>query len=358
MRIICLIESIGSGGAERQMVGLASLLKQKGHEVALWAYYSKDFYRKTLEQNDVEYRYIEKAQSKFSRIPILRKELRNWQPDVVIAYLPTAAAVACVLRIVSGIKFKLIVSERNTSQNYDLRERVRFSLYRWADWIVPNSHAQARFIEEHCPNLTPKVRVITNFVDTDYFSPEAKEKTNTGCLRIVCVGRLFPQKNVLLFLDVVAELKRRGTQLKIDWFGRIDGEYADECLRKMDDLGVSDLIAFRGASQSIRDEYRKADVFCLPSLWEGFPNVVCEAMSCGLPILCSNVCDNANIVEGHKNGFLFNPKSVKDISDKIESFTQMPVEQRMAMGKLNRQKAVEDFAQETFIQKYAGLIEK
>ena len=124
----------------------------------------------------------------------------------------------------------------------------------------------------------------------------------------------------------------------------------------MDDLGVSDLIAFRGASQSIRDEYRKADVFCLPSLWEGFPNVLCEAMSCGLPVLCSRVCDNPNIAVEGVSGFLFDPLSVGEMTDAIIRFVDLNEKTRKRMGDKNREIALSRFSSESFINKYMIII--
>ena len=63
MKILCLIEALGSGGAERQMVGLASLLKKDGNDVAVMTYYPKDFYKYVLDEAGIEHIYVEKAQS-------------------------------------------------------------------------------------------------------------------------------------------------------------------------------------------------------------------------------------------------------------------------------------------------------
>lgn len=356
MIILCLIESLLPGGAERQMAGLAALLKEGGHEVEVWTYYPQDFYRKQLEDAGVKYRCILKAQNKLLRIPVLLKEAKRWKPDAVIAYLPTGTMVACMMKLL-GLKAKLIVSERNTSQQYDRSEKVRFNLFKLtADWVVPNSHMQEQFIAEHCPGLVKKVRVITNFVDTDFFSPSNEKRIESKKLRMVCVGRVFPQKNVLRFLDSIAGLKKRGVQLRVDWFGRIDGEYAEKCLAKVKELELSDIIEFRGATKEIRDEYRKADVFCLPSLWEGFPNVVCEAMSCGLPILCSNVCDNADIVIEGKNGLLFDPTNVEDMSEKIAKFAAMESKELETMSRFCRERSIELFSKERFIHQYEELL--
>ena len=356
MKILCLIESLVSGGAERQMTGLASLLKREGHEVAVWTYYPKDFYKKQLDEAGVEYRCIIKAQNRLFRIPVLLKEAKRRKPDVLIAYLPTVTMTACMMKLL-GLKTKLIVSERSTSKGYGLRERLRFFLFKKeADWVVPNSHTQEKFIADHYPSLMNKVQVITNFVDTELFMPENIERQENGVFRMICVASLFPQKNVLNFIDVVARLKKNGIKLKIDWFGRMDGFYAEECIRKVEEMNLSDIIEFRGVTHDIRGEYRTSDVFCLPSLREGFPNVLCEAMCCGLPVLCGRICDNAEIVQEGINGFLFDPYSVDDMVDTITRFVKLDDNRRYEMGRKSREVALSLFSSDRFIKKYMMIL--
>ena len=67
-KIICLIEDLCSGGAERQLTGLAVLLKEQGYDVEVWCYYPNNFYLQTLVDGNVPYRYIPKAESKKKRI--------------------------------------------------------------------------------------------------------------------------------------------------------------------------------------------------------------------------------------------------------------------------------------------------
>lgn len=356
MKVLCLIESLVSGGAERQMIGLASLLKQDGHDVAVWTYYPQDFYRKQLDEGGVEYRCIIKARNRLLRIPTLLKEARRWKPDVLIAFLPTETLVACIMKLL-GLKTKLIVSERNTSQRYGLRERLRFFMFNMeADWVVSNSHMQERFIAVHYPSLKNKVRVITNYVNTEYFTPGYRKQQKDGVIRMLCVARLSPQKNVLNFIDAVATLKSNGIKLKIDWFGRTDGAYAEECIKKVEKMNLSENIKFRGVTQYVREEYQKADVFCLPSLWEGFPNVICEAMSCGLPVLCGHICDNADIVLEGVNGLLFDPCSVDDMISTVTHFVQLDDKKKYEMGQKSRELALLSFSSDLFIKKYLDII--
>lgn len=354
-RILCMLENIGQGGAERQMIGLCSMLKDKGYPVKLITYDKDSFYKYLLDENGVENEYISKAKNKFRRIPVLARVIRAYKPDVVIAFLSTPAIIACFAKMLGG-KFRLIVSERNTTQTLSFRERIKFCLYRLADVIVPNSHCQTSFIAENYPELKRKLTTITNFVNTDYFCPVDEYKSSGEC-RLLCVGRFAPQKNVLKFLDAVNILKNKGYKFHIDWFGLWDIEYCEMCERKRQELGLTDYIAFYDPVTDILSEYRKADALILPSLYEGFPNVVCEAMSCGLPVLCSDICDNRIIVRDKVNGFLFDPSSVTEMAQMMEKFLLMPEDEKRDMSQRGRQFALEDFSKDVFFNKYIDLIE-
>jgi len=354
-KILCIIEGLGSGGAERQLVGLASLLKRSGYDVSVLTYFPDSFYKHVLDEAEVPYEYYAKAQNKTRRIFALRKRIKQIAPDTVIAYMETEAVVSCIIRL-TGLKFNLIVSERNTTQTIGLKERIRFFLYRWANWVVPNSYMQENFLLSNFGYLKPKIRTITNFVDTVFFSTIEAERS--GTCKMLCVGRMTAQKNILRFLDAVKRLKEQGAALTIDWVGNNRTEYAKECMAKTNELGIGDVICFLGEKSDIRAEYQSHDVLCLPSLYEGFPNVICEAMSCGLPIVCSNVCDNPRIVLSEDNGFLFDPTDVDAMADAIKKFISLDDEKKKQMGYNNRVRAVDLFSPLKFINSYISLIEQ
>lgn len=353
MKILCIIEALGSGGAERQMVGLASLLKKDGNDVAVMTYYPKDFYKYVLDNAGVEHIYVEKAHSKFKRIPELSKAVSKYNPDVVICYSPSAAEIACLLKMM-GANFKLIVSERNSIRSNNRHEKLKFFMYKWANCIVPNSYEQQQFIAEYYHRLISKTSVITNFVDTDYFSPAGDYSSQQPC-RIICVGRDNPQKNQLRFIDAVKLLAEKSVPFKVDWYGNFESDYGQKCIQKIKDLHLEDKIELKGETKNVRDEYRRHDVFCLPSIYEGFPNVLCEAMSCGLPAVCSDVCDNPLIVQEGVNGFLFDPNNTEDMAQKIEKMVMLNDAEKKRMSLSNREKSLEMFSKEAFLAKYKKL---
>ena len=354
-KIVCIIESLSPGGAERQMVYLASELKKAGNDVEVWTYYPNDFYLPILRENNVFYRYIPEATSKSQRIFVLRNKLNQTNPDVVIAYLDTACIVACIIKAL-GAKFKLIVSERNTTQTLTLRERMKFFFYRFADCIVPNSYTQGVFIKRNFVNLKDKVSVITNYIDTDRFVP-CNKTSQSQTLRIIVVGRIMPQKNPIALMLAIKMLQDNGMAVKVTWFGKsYDEQYLQSCEQSARDLNIESAFAFKSPVQNIAEEYPKYDVFCLPSIYEGFPNVLCEAMCCGLPVVCSDVCDNPIIVKAGENGYLFNPKEVTDIAEKIEKMALLSMEQRAQMGARNRKRILDTFSKHTFVNNYVSLL--
>ena len=355
-KILCIIESLGSGGAERQLTGLAVMLKEQGYEVEVVYYCKKEFYLPFLEENGVKGVFLSTAVSKFRRLFAIQKYIKDYNSDTIISYSPTSCMILCILKVLGG-KFKLIVSERNTTQKNTMREKIRFFLYKWADVIVPNSNAQGRFIKENYPNLEKKIQVITNFVDTDKFSPSNEEIPTHDTTNIICVGRLMPQKNIIRFIESISRVVNDGYKIHIDWFGQNLGDnYSEEVKQKIEENNLCSIFEFHPASSCIEKEYQKGDVFCLPSIYEGFPNVLCEAMSCGKPVLCSRVCDNPTIVSEEKNGLMFNPLDADNMVEVIEKYINLSSEKKQDMAITSRKIAVDMFSKKSFINKYISII--
>ena len=123
-RILCFIESLGSGGAERQL------------EVCYFI--KKEFYLPYLKENGVNNIFLAEATNPSKRFFALRKHIKTFNPDSVISYSASPSMILCLFKLL-GLKFNLIVSERSNTQKNTIREKLRFFLYRWAVFIVPNS---------------------------------------------------------------------------------------------------------------------------------------------------------------------------------------------------------------------------
>ena len=356
MKILCLIDSLGSGGAERQMANLSSLLTMEGHEVHLVVFsHGYDFYYEMVRNNGVHLQENVKGRNRFRRAFEIVKLVRLLKPDAVIAYKDGVTMAACIARILT--KFKLIVSERNTTQSLSQNERIKFLLYRFADFIVPNSYSQNNFIRNHYPKLADHCIVITNVLNTEEFKTVDAKKDNNPPI-IVTTARVSPQKNTLTYLKAISILKSRNVKAHFVWYGNQTDEYFNQVQDTVRKSDIEEMIEFLPPVKNVVEVYHSADVFCLPSIFEGFPNVVCEAMSCGLPIVCGNVCDNPYIVEDGINGFLFDSNNAEDITNKIERILDLGTDQLHIIGERNTQKISEICSPKIFIDKYLELITK
>lgn len=361
MKIALLIDHFGAGGAQRQLAGLACMLKGQGMDVCVYTYFPIMFYKEQIEQNGIVCEVIEDATSHSKRLFKLRKKLLSESPDVVIAFLDTPCILACLIRFLGG-KFKLIVSERNTTQILTRRERMKFWLYRKADYIVPNSYSQGDFISSHYPQYMDKTVVIPNFVDLEKFSCK-KERRRADKAVILVAASIWASKNTKGFIEAVRLLRQRRNDFVVKWFGldlktkiQQNKEYMDDCLRLVKEYGLEDTVFFYPKTPHIVEEYRNADYFCLPSFNEGTPNVLCEAMACSLPVVCSRVCDNPRYVYEGENGFLFDPRDTHDMSEKMDALLNLNDKEYGEFCQRSRSIAEVNMSERVFLERYLSLL--
>lgn len=355
-KILCLIDSLESGGAQRQLVGLAGLLQKRGYKTSVACYHKKVFYAPDIERYGVELIKLTPCNNMLSKFAHVYRLLKEQRYDVVIAYIRGPEVISCLAKIFLRHKYLLIVSERNVKKNMTVLNKLEFMLYSMADYIVSNSYTQNEIIRRKFHFLTKKALAIHNFVDTEYFFP--KSYLPNKATRMLVVGRIIPVKNAIGLIKAAKIAKDNDVDFSIDWYGDArDKDYYKLVLQAIDDCQLADIFKFHEATTNIRYQYQDCDLFCLPSFSEGCPNVIVEAMSCGKPILCSNVCDNAIIVKDGVNGFLFDPNDTGDMADAIEKFSNLSQEQKLEFGQKSRQLAIENFSMDSFVEKYIQLIE-
>lgn len=357
-KILCFIDFLGPGGAQRQLVGLACFLKERGYDVTVAVYHNNGFYANQLQASGVSYHYLKKAENSFFRIWHIARYIRRTKTDVVIAYLETPSICACVARLFNH-RFKLIVSERSTTQHTGLNERIRFNLFRVADYVVPNAYSQESYIKTTFPKLANKTITIPNFVDLQHFVPPL-ERHRREVPEIMIAASIWPSKNTLGFIDAVTALKAKGHRFHISWYGlnKKHVDYINQCRQKIERLGVAEYIELKEKTTQIKGCYQDADYFCLPSFYEGTPNVICEAMACGLPVVCSDVCDNSKYVHEGENGFLFDPKDTDSIVAAFERLFALNDGEYKSYCNHSRMLAEQKLSKEAFVNANINLLEK
>jgi len=359
MKLLCVIDSLGSGGAQRQMVELAKGFKERGCDVSFLVYHEENFFKNELDRicipivAIIEPNYIK-------RLFKMRKFIRKGNYDAVLSFLE-AAGFICEFAGLPYKKWKLIVSER--SANPDILKSLKRRFYRWfhlfADYIVANSNENLRIIRKINPLLSwKKCHVIYNLIDFDYWkSSEDYILCEDGKIHILVAASHQYMKNAKGLIEAVDSLKDNEKQrIKIDWYG---DERSDDSLQNalimIRKRKLENIFSFKKATSDIRTKMQYADVVGLFSFYEGLPNVVCEAMVVGKPIISSSVSDIPIILD-HDINCIFNPKDSKDISKTISYILSLSSNELLNLGKLNKLKGYRLFDKNRSLSSYLSLL--
>lgn len=136
---------------------------------------------------------------------------------------------------------------------------------------------------------------------------------------LLSVGELNENKNHETVIKALAQLSGEKPLDSVKYLICGQGEKKDTLGKLAEELGLKDIVRFLGFRTDISEIYNAADVFVFPSFREGLSVALMEAMCCGLPVLCSNIRGNIDLID-ENGGELFNPYSVKECEEKIQKF--------------------------------------
>jgi colanic acid/amylovoran biosynthesis glycosyltransferase len=187
-----------------------------------------------------------------------------------------------------------------------------------------------------------KVRVARCGLNGEWLADEIPSRGSTGDLRLLSVGRLEREKGHSVLLEALARLRDHGTTVRLDLVG--DGTRLEALRRQAGELGIEDLVTFSGAvgQDRIREHYRRADAFCLPSLGEGIPVVLMEALAMGLPAIASNTMGIPELIEDGVTGLLVPAGRPDELGHAIERLARDRALGRR-LGETGRRKVIDDY---------------
>ena len=236
-------------------------------------------YRKSPLPNVTYFVYLWSVFQVFKRI--VREGFR---PDIIHVHVYDAGAPAVLIAKLNRIP--VVVAEHFSSFPRRLlgpRDLAKAWLaFRWADRVLPVSHALQDAIERY--GLRAHFEVIPNVADTKLFFPAPDVRSGLGVKRILFVGQLAPVKGIPLLINAAAQLRSKRVDWRLDIVG--DGKERLEYERLAVDLKLGDKVIFHGfrSRRDVAEFMRRADLFVLPSLAETFSVPAAEALACGTPV--------------------------------------------------------------------------
>lgn len=363
MKLLFVIDSLGSGGAQRQMVNLACSLKMRGHHVELFTYHPGGHYRSYLDDHGVFVHFFPKG-SRFSLTPILDLGtlLRRQYFDIVLAFMDTPNFYVEIASI--GLKrTKVIVSERCMYPPGRLPFALRLlqECHRLADAITVNSHHQRERMVREFPWMNNRIKAIYNGYDLTAFRPSNILAVSTPQLSLLAISSVSFKKNSLSLAKALV-ICRDEYHLKVhvDWIGSLEvsGEGTSPMRQTnalLEQAGLTDWWTWLGERVDIPEQLANHDALIHPSYIEGLPNVVCEALACGRPVLASNVCDHPILIQDGVSGLLFDPTSPQDIAQAIFRFSRKDQSARDSMGVKAREYAEKILSVDRYTDDYECL---
>ncbi len=300
-RIAFITGTLGQGGAERQLFYAVRALHFAGYEVLLLSLTNGEFWQKQIEELGVPVIWVGQLRSPIFRLIKLLKSVLKFSPNIIQSqHFYVNLYVALVGRILNIPHLGAIRS--------NLTDEIRSNgIFGWwclhfPRYLVVNSKAalqKALFLGIKPENIF----LLPNTIDCDLFTPEPAIDSN--CFRLLSIGSLARVKNFGVYIDVCDKL-RNYLNIRAVLVG--DGPERKSledkvCLLQLD----SKIFHFAGRSDNVLQYYQNTDVFILSSLLEGTPNVVMEAMACGLPVVSTRVGGVDDLIENGITGYLIEP---------------------------------------------------
>lgn len=360
IKIAFLIRSLDYGGAERHLLTLARFLDKERFEVTVLYFYPGGRLESELRESNVCLISLDKK----GRWDLpgflwrLVKQLRALRPDVLHSFLVEPNLLSVLLKpllpgtkIIWGVRASVINFE-----NYDWFARLNFRLQcffsRFSDLIIFNSDAgRAHHQAKGFP--ASKALVIYNGIDTQLFKPQPEAgrllRERLGipdeALLIGHVARFDPVKDHTTFLKAAALVCEERPRARFLMVGDGPQAYAARLRTLVEELGISERVIWAGACASMSEVYSAFDVFASSSLSEGFPNVIGEAMACGVPCVVTNAGDSALIVG--ETGFVVAPQDAKALAQALGLCLERNITE---MGERARERIVLNFGTERMLR--------
>ena len=361
--IFVFIGSLTGGGAERVAVSLSENLSDE-FDVTVVTLGSKerDFYHLSESVNrvamglDGKTSGINKIFSNTYRVYKFRRLLKKEKPDLVIAFMTRYAVIGLIASFL--LNNKVIVSERNyppKRANHGMWELLRKYVYKYADLHIVQTPLIADWIEKN--THTDRVKIIPNSinwpipVNDPILSPE-KYLNNSDKL-ILAAGTFKHQKGFDLLLESANDFLRNKPNWKLVILGDDKEENAaltQTLKEKIECYGLKESVIMPGRAGNIGEWYKRADIFVLSSRYEGFPNVLLEAMASGCACVSFNCKTGPSEMITHlENGILVPECDVETMSDQVIHLIDNP-EIRKSMGEKATQ--VRDCFSEKYIMQH------
>jgi glycosyltransferase involved in cell wall biosynthesis len=371
LRVLHVITGLGSGGAETTLFSLLSRLNRARFETEVVSLTDAGVVGPRIQELGIPVREVGMARGMPSLRGLLQlsRHMRRFHPQVVHSWmyhanLATAAAAAI------GPRPKLIWSIRHGE--LDPKHQKRMTI-----WTAKVGALLSRSVPTYivCPSdsvrrchlpigyASHRMRVIVNGFNTEKFHPDEAARRDlrrelglsADMLLVGVIARFHSQKGHQDFIEAARILARKRPGIRFVLCGSAVTRDNAPLSAWIDQAGLREYFHLLGERSDIPRIAAALDVVASPSLTEGFPNAVAEAMACGTPCAVTNVGESAQVVGD--TGIVVPPKEPRLLAEACEQILALPAESRRHLGLQARRRIEALFSLEATVAQYAALYE-
>jgi len=339
MKMAFVAGTLGQGGAEQQLYYYLKTLKGSGADVSLLSLTRGEFWEEPIRGLGVPVTFVGESENRAARIVRIVAETRRIRPQIVQSqHFYTNLYAIAAAKIAGAID---VGAMRNDclSEVADMGDALGTPSFRLPRYLIGNSR---KGIENAVALGRAPTRTffLQNVVDTDRFSPGPGPRRD-GPVRVLLAGRIEPQKRVDRFLRLIRSLTGPDQTPALGIIAG-DGTLKPQMERLAHELGLMPAaVTFLGRVSDMTAVYRDADLLVLTSDHEGAPNVVMEAMACGLPVVVTDAGDAHAIVGSGQGGFCVGSEDA--LASRVVALVK-DARLREATGRDARQAALRSFS--------------
>ena len=356
-----IIPSLEGGGAEKVLIEIIGHLDAEKYAISLVLFEKKGVHLLAIPDYVEIYALKKKNRYSFFKIILLLASLfREIEPDTTLSFMSYTNIIAILSKLLSGRKFKLVISIHINlalhllyARSRKIKEFFYRRLFNYANFIiVPSAGIKSHLVKAF--NLKQeRIKVIYNPIDLFKIDKLEKESLDNDALGkyILAVGRLIKQKGYPYLLRAYS-LIYKGIKEKLVILGKGEDEKKLRQLAK--DLGIQERVLFLGFKNNPYKFMNNASLFVLSSLWEAFAIVIIEAMVCGVPVISTDCpYGPSEIIINGKNGILVPPADEKAVAEAMLNLLKNK-NLRKQLSEEGRKRA-KDFRIEKILRKYEEL---
>lgn len=352
-KIAIVISSLAGGGAEHVVCTMANFWHQAGRDVVVICF--SDASERSQSELSPQVKVIALAclgkksnaiQDNWNRIRKIREAIRVETPSVILSFMETVNILTILAA--RGSSVPVYVADRIDPQSYSYGKHwriLRNLTYGRAKAVIVQTQAVVKRYPKH---IQKRIAVINNFV-------KKADDISIGQHKIICAaGRLHSQKAFDVLIEAFSKITNENPEWNLVIYG--EGEERKELQNLIEDRKMKDRIALPGFSKDLRKNLSSASLFVLSSRYEGFPNILLEAMASGLAVI-STRCPFGpeEIVTDKEDGLLVDVDDIDALAEKMSILMRDP-DERVLLAE-NAKKSVEaKYGLNTIMKQWDGLL--